>query len=121
MWTITIGKAKQAAARFFPDIEPLDIGDTTRLACLAFLVLHREKALSEVRSSNEDVQGLVLQLVDDALDTYERVGYFTTSYVPKSRVATQGRKALMGAQVKTLRLTGWTSEAYTEIIRAGRI
>ncbi|KAI1131366.1 heterokaryon incompatibility protein-domain-containing protein [Nemania abortiva] len=113
MWTISIGEAGQASARFFPDIQLLDISKMTGLACLTFLVLNREKRRLALDSSTEDVQGLVVRLLSPSqreaytLDTYERVGYFTTSYMPRSRATRWGRKALKDAQMTSLRITGW--------------
>lgn len=93
------------------------------LICASFIVLNRDKVNILTKSSSEDVQGLVLRRVDmgagaaeGAVDVYERVGYFTTSYIEKSRGARQGRRALKTAEMKKIRLTGWTDvvEAETE-------
>ncbi|KAH7329081.1 heterokaryon incompatibility protein-domain-containing protein [Stachybotrys elegans] len=112
-WSIIIGDGKRASARFFPDAKESDTCQMTGLACMSFLVLDREKRKSLIPSSREDVQGLVLRFVKHSepdgaqVDTYERVGYFTTSYMAKSRAAKQGRKALKAAPMTTVCLTGW--------------
>ncbi|KAI0113323.1 heterokaryon incompatibility protein-domain-containing protein [Daldinia grandis] len=113
-WNITIGRNNQASARFFPDVEWKN-ESSDKLACLTFLVLDREKTRSLTPSSSEDVQGLVLRLVTksegtDTLDTYERVGYFTTSYIARSICARWGRKALKKAEIQKLCLIGWQSK-----------
>ncbi|KAI8965116.1 heterokaryon incompatibility protein-domain-containing protein [Daldinia sp. FL1419] len=117
-WNITMNQSKHPSARFFPDDEELNISESDNLACLSFLVLEREKTRSLAPSSSEDVQGLVLRLVNrkngmDALDEYERIGYFTTSYIEKSRDARRGRKELKGAGVKKLCLLAWSSKLET--------
>ena len=111
--TIDIGETGKPSARLFPDVEAPDICEMTGLACLAFVVLDREKGQWTLPSSSEDVQGLLLRLVhpgqgDGVFDVYERVGYFTTSYIPRSRAAGRGRKALKGAVRTKLCLTGWS-------------
>lgn len=111
--TIDIGKTGNPSARLFPDIESPNICKMTGLACLSFLALQREKGEWTLPSSKEDIQGLLLRLVHPGqgygeLDIYERVGYFTTSYIPRSRASHKGRKALQGAVKTKLRLTSWS-------------
>lgn len=107
------------SARIFPDVATpdIDICQMTGLACLSFFVLDREKKETAIRYSNEDIQGLVLRFVGrrghgeeegSAHDVYERVGYFTTSYIAKSRGSGRARRMLKKADVKTLCLTGWS-------------
>lgn len=110
IWSIDIGETGKGCAQFFPDVKEPDVCQMSDLACITFLVLDRMKRKSLVPSSSEDVQGLVLRLVklgeDGAPNVYERVGYFTTSYIKKSRAAQQGRKALKKAPKTILCLTG---------------
>jgi hypothetical protein len=110
-WSINIGEMGKASARFFPDVKEPDVCQMSDLACVTFLVLDRKKMKSLIPSSSEDVQGLVLRLVkseveEGALEVYERVGYFTTSYIKKCRAARQGRKALKKAPKTTFYLIG---------------
>ncbi|KAH8764583.1 hypothetical protein BGZ57DRAFT_990536 [Hyaloscypha finlandica] len=97
MWSIDVGQRGVASARLFPDVKEPDICQMSDLACITFLVLNRTKK-SLISSSNEDVQGLVVRLLKAAdgeggVGVYERVGYFTTSYISSSQVATRGRQA----------------------------
>ncbi|KAK5997943.1 Cyclic AMP receptor-like A-like protein [Cladobotryum mycophilum] len=112
VWNIDIGNTGKPSARFFPDIEMTE-AQMTGLVCLSFLVLHREKSHTMISASSEDVQGLVLRHVirrDRGMaDVYERVGYFT-SYIEKSKAATEGRKALKKALGETAELTNLVSE-----------
>ena len=110
-WNIYLDGSEHICARLFPDVEDFEPGEMSSLASLTFLVLDREKRKSFTPTSDEDVQGLLLRFVrqEGELDVYERVGYFTSSYVTKSRTARQGRKDLMTAPTTTLRLTGWAS------------
>ena len=115
-WSLGIGgDGRKAVAQFFPDVKEADTRWMSDLSCMSFLVLNRDKTKSLISSSSEDVQGLVLRLVtrggvegagDRAPDVYERVGYFTTSYVAKSRSSRRGRKALRNAPVTTVCLSG---------------
>jgi len=102
-WEIHIGDADEAAAKVFPDVKEPDISTMSSLVCLSLLVLKRSKDRSLIPASSEDVQGLFLRKVrvsggsegsSAEMDVYERVGYFTTSYIAKSRTASRGRKAL---------------------------
>ena len=112
-WEIHIGDAGEATAKVFPDVKEPDIYTMSGLVCLSFLVLKRSKERSLIPASSEDVQGLLLRKVRGSggsegsessagMDVYERVGYFTTSYIAKSRTASRGRKALEQAPVKTM-------------------
>lgn len=113
-WHIEIGQTGYASARVFPDVVTPDICQMAGLACLSFFVLDREKNDIAIRSPREDIQGLVLRLVargrgnGTVQDVYERVGYFTTSYVARSHDSRKARQTLKNAEVKTLRLTGWS-------------
>lgn len=113
-WHIEIGQTGYASATVFPDVVTPDICQMAGLACLSFFVLDREKNDTAIRSPREDIQGLVLRLVargrgnGTVQDVYERVGYFTTSYVARSDDSRKARQTLKNAEVKTLRLTGWS-------------
>ena len=92
----------------------------TGLVCLSLLALEREPqnwTWGMIRiSTRRDIQGFVLRPasreVGDGgeLDTYERVGYFTTSYVMQLRAARRARKKLAEADVRELRLWGSSGE-----------
>lgn len=112
-WTLDIGETGKASAQFFPDIKEPDVCHMSDLVCITFLVLNREKRKSLIPSSSEDVQGLVLRLVrpgeaEGTPSVYERVGYFTTSYIERSQAARKGRKALKSAPKTMLYLTDYT-------------
>ncbi|KFA73863.1 hypothetical protein S40288_00887 [Stachybotrys chartarum IBT 40288] len=117
-WSLDIGKMGKSSARVFPDVTSSDMSQMSNLFCLSFIVLDREKKRRMVLASSEDVQGLVLRLVRrgeyaGAPDEYERVGYFTTSYITKSGAAKKGRKALKTADVTRLCLVGWSGPTST--------
>lgn len=118
-WSLDLGHSGTPSARVFPDVASPDIGSMGDLFCLSFVLLDREKKGRLVRSSSEDVQGLVLRLFErghgpGALDMFERVGYFTTSYIVKSGAAKKGRKALENAPVMKLCLSGWSGSGCDE-------
>jgi hypothetical protein len=113
IWHIYVGGSWSRSARFFPDIEDAIEGGTgSELACVPFLSLDRQKTNALVSTSSEDIQGLVLRLVNkregtsDRPDVYERVGYFTTSYMKKSWASWWARRRLKGAVEKTVILAG---------------
>ncbi|KAI1346471.1 HET-domain-containing protein [Xylaria sp. FL0043] len=110
-WEIELGEAKTATAEVFFDTEAQDPVLGSSFVCVPFLILEREKPNSFTRSVSDDIQGLVLRLerISDAhksYDVYERVGYFTTSYLPKSRDFTQVQAALTPHEQKAFCLTG---------------
>jgi len=111
IWSIDIGKTGNPTARVFPDVASPKICDILGLVCISFIVLIRDKDGVLVPASSEDVQGLVLRPqnsseCEGAVESYERMGYFTTSYVKKTQAASRGRKKLKGAEVKKLILVG---------------
>ncbi|KAK5652036.1 hypothetical protein OQA88_10939 [Cercophora sp. LCS_1] len=112
-WQVRVGEAEKPAARAFLDVELVGGLDRTDLVCASFLVLNRSKTWARIKSSSEDVQGLVLRKVagegqdGNSENTYERVGYFTTSYIAKSKEAKAGRKALKEAKDQRICLIGW--------------
>jgi hypothetical protein len=118
IWTLDIGETGQASAQFFPDVKEADVCQMSDLACMTFLLLNREKKMTLGPSSSEDVQGLVLRLVnvgegEGTPSVYERVGYFTTSYINRSRAARNGRKALKKAPITMLCLMDCTNAEAT--------
>ncbi|KAH7363692.1 heterokaryon incompatibility protein-domain-containing protein [Pyrenochaeta sp. MPI-SDFR-AT-0127] len=113
IWHIHIGGSWSASARYFPDLEDsIKSKDDGDLVCLPFLSLHRAKKYGLVKTSNEDIQGLVLRLVEkregtaQSPDIYERVGYFTTSYIKSSWATWWAWRKLKGAEERTVILTG---------------
>jgi hypothetical protein len=108
IWNIAVVKGSRPSARFYPDNSD-DIDDVSELACLSFLSLDREKSDMNMGTSSEDIQGLVLRHIpkqDNSQDVYERVGYFTTSYIKKSRNAQKARVALKEADIQQICLVG---------------
>ncbi|EFX01460.1 WD repeat protein [Grosmannia clavigera kw1407] len=118
VWGIHAGNTRRPSARFFPDVAGRDeqsrqsLEGAKDLVCLSALVLRRNKSKLAMTSSTEDVQGLVLRSVeetdgaagnnhgeDNSPKDYVRIGYFTTSYIAKSREAAQGLKALKRAEL----------------------
>ncbi|KAK0611629.1 heterokaryon incompatibility protein-domain-containing protein [Immersiella caudata] len=102
---VQIERQAKPAARAFLDVELPEGSGTKDLVCASFLVLKRAKKWAKFKSSSEDVQGLVLRRV--RADVYERVGYFTTSYMAASRAAKKGRRAMKKADERDIYLTGW--------------
>jgi hypothetical protein len=79
------------------------------LFCIPFLSLERQKSEARVvRTYDEDIQGLVLQFVrkDDEHDVHQRVGYFTTSDIKRSKEAREAWRILKEARVERVRLAG---------------
>ena len=108
IWHIDIGDTSGPSARYFPDAWD-GICGTARLFCMPFLCLERQKSkVAIVRTFEEDIQGLVLRFVrkHNQYEVYQRVGYFTTSYIKKSREAQQAWETLKKVNVKRIRLTG---------------
>lgn len=114
MWYINIGKTSKPSARVFLDVELPGLSEMADLVCVSFLVLNRDKTWARIKSSREDVQGLVLRKArvkgedENVEDVYERIGYFTTSYIVKLKAAKAGRKALKKAEERSVCLTGWS-------------
>ncbi|KAI0410655.1 hypothetical protein F5X98DRAFT_381542 [Xylaria grammica] len=111
VWEIGLGNAKTISAKVFFDISSPDILLESSFTCMPFLVLKREKVSAFVESYSRDIQGLVLRLVrmSDSrgnLDIYERVGYFTTSYMPTSQGFSKVQAALRAQEAKTICLAG---------------
>ncbi|KAI0426823.1 heterokaryon incompatibility protein-domain-containing protein [Xylaria sp. FL1042] len=111
VWEIGIDRAKTIFAKVFFDTDTQDILVESSFVCVPFLILERQKPGSFMRSVGDDIQGLVLRLdrISDgykSLDVYERVGYFTTSYLPKSQDVSQVQAALKAHEEKTFCLTG---------------
>ena len=87
-WLMKLDKRGRSSARLFPDVDMSedDISISTELFCLACLVLSKEAEGTVLRSSREEVQGLVLRRLekrDNAPNLYERVGFFTTNRMDK--------------------------------------
>ncbi|KAI0802136.1 heterokaryon incompatibility protein-domain-containing protein [Xylaria sp. FL0064] len=111
VWEIDIIGAKTIAAKVFFDTDAQDTLLESSFVCVPFLILEREKPGSFTRSVSDDIQGLVLRLERisggyKSHDVYERVGYFTTSYLPKSRDFAQVQAALKAHEQKAFCLTG---------------
>ncbi|KAI8623705.1 HET-domain-containing protein [Xylariaceae sp. FL1651] len=88
----TLVKVTKVSISTNNDVRTPNIYRLSSLMCIPFLILDREKSDAGKRSSSEDIQGLVLRPVTtggdyNGLDVYERVGYFTTSYVSISHAS----------------------------------
>lgn len=99
-WFLDPNTGGSGSVKFFPDVSE-EILDNSELFCLSVLVLEREKNGYWIHSSEEVIQGLVLESQDSSTDTYKRVGFFTTSRMKNSRST---RKRLMQAPMKHIRL-----------------
>ncbi len=98
-WYLDIDIDSQQSVKFYPDVLE-DISDKTEMFCLSFLVLQR-KTGRLLKPFEESIQGLVLKPWDRSTDTYNRVGFFTTSHMKGSRST---RERLMQAPLKHIRL-----------------
>ncbi|KAI1342283.1 heterokaryon incompatibility protein-domain-containing protein [Xylariaceae sp. FL0016] len=111
-WKIIINGRKPVLANVFLDVQMPDPSSAENLMCLPFFVLDREKSdSSTIRSPNQDVQGLIVRLVSKdpegwEPDRYERVGYFTTSYIAGSGDPSSIRTAFKKAAAKTIYIVG---------------
>lgn len=101
-WYVDIDKRSRSAARFYPDVEE-STSDSAALFCLPVLVLEREVAVFLTARFEEEIQGLVVKQRGGGSgpETYERVGFFTTSRVKGNKRA---RNLLKKACVKCISL-----------------
>ena len=102
-WFLDIDKSRRQSIKYFPDVQEPDIQnpDKTELFCLSFFVLKRETNGRWPYSSEEAVQGLVVDGQDGPPESYKRVGFFTTSRMKSSRSL---RKRLKQAPIRFLKL-----------------
>ncbi|KAJ3563321.1 hypothetical protein NPX13_g8244 [Xylaria arbuscula] len=111
VWEISVSNAKTMQVKVFFDTDAQDVLFESSFTCLPFLILERKAADTSGPSRSNDTQGLVMRLVRmregyKSLDVYERVGYFTTSYMPTSRGFSDMQAAVKSSAGQRLRLAG---------------
>lgn len=109
VWEIGIHEAKTITAKIFFDTDAQDILFESSFTCMSFLILERKTTRVSMQSRSDDTEGLVMRLVKmrdeyNSLDVYERVGYFTTSYMPVSPGFGEMRAAFKSSAGQRLRL-----------------